>query len=103
MRELLCSGAIRRHQLGAKDLLTPTSYHDISNVTAIFSGNDKGSDPFERVVSSNYVSVNKSSPQYYYGGYADYYYSYGDSDYDPKVGKEYYIANSEYPVNIGDK
>ena len=89
--------------MGAKDLLTPTSYHDISNVTAIFSGNDKGSDPFERVVSGNYVSVNKSSPQYYYGGYADYYYSYGDSDYDPKVGKEYYIANSEYPVNIGDK
>ena len=26
LRELLCSGAIRRHQLGAKDLLTPTSY-----------------------------------------------------------------------------
>ena len=25
LRELLCSGAIRRHQLGAKDLLTPTS------------------------------------------------------------------------------
>ena len=26
LRELLCSGAIRRHPLGAKDLLTPTSY-----------------------------------------------------------------------------
>ena len=26
LRELPCSGAIRRHQLGAKDLLTPTSY-----------------------------------------------------------------------------
>ena len=26
LRELLRSGAIRRHQLGAKDLLTPTSY-----------------------------------------------------------------------------
>ena len=25
LRELLCGGAIRRHQLGAKDLLTPTS------------------------------------------------------------------------------
>ena len=25
LRELLCSGAIRRHQLGAKDLLTPTA------------------------------------------------------------------------------
>ena len=28
LRELLCSGAIRRHQLGAKDLLTPTSSYD---------------------------------------------------------------------------
>ena len=27
LRELLCSGAIRRHQLGAKYLLTPTSLH----------------------------------------------------------------------------
>ena len=27
LRELLCSGAIRRHQLGAKNLLTPTSFH----------------------------------------------------------------------------
>ena len=27
LRELLYSGAIRRHQLGAKDLLTPTSSH----------------------------------------------------------------------------
>ena len=26
LRELLCSGAIRRHQLWAKDLLTPTSF-----------------------------------------------------------------------------
>ena len=29
LRELLYSGAIRRHQLGAKDLLTPTS-NDVS-------------------------------------------------------------------------
>ena len=29
LRELLCSGAIRRHQLGAKDLLTPTSYDSV--------------------------------------------------------------------------
>ena len=27
LRELLCNGAIRRYQLGAKDLLTPTSYY----------------------------------------------------------------------------
>ena len=26
LRELLCSGAIRRHQLGEKELLTPTSF-----------------------------------------------------------------------------
>ena len=30
LRELLCSGAIRRHQLGAKDLLTPTSYNAVN-------------------------------------------------------------------------
>ena len=30
LRELLCSGAIRRHQLGAKDLLTPTSFDKIT-------------------------------------------------------------------------
>ena len=29
LRELLCGGAIRRHQLGAKDLLTPTSYDSV--------------------------------------------------------------------------
>ena len=29
LRELLCSGAIRRHQLVAKDLLTPTSYDSV--------------------------------------------------------------------------
>ena len=29
LRELLRSGAIRRHQLGAKDLLTPTSYDSV--------------------------------------------------------------------------
>ena len=31
LRELLCSGAIRRHQLGAKYLLTPTSFYKRSN------------------------------------------------------------------------
>ena len=31
LRELLCSGAIRRHQLGAKDLLTPTSSYESDN------------------------------------------------------------------------
>ena len=28
LRELLCNGAIRRYQLGAKDLLTPTSIYE---------------------------------------------------------------------------
>ena len=40
LRELLCSGAIRRHQLGAKDLLTPTS--------KICFYKEKGSDMSER-------------------------------------------------------
>ena len=31
LRELLRSGAIRRHQLGAKDLLTPTSSYESDN------------------------------------------------------------------------
>ena len=80
------------------------TYHDISNVTATFSRDDKGNEEFERVVSGNYASADKSSPQYYYGGYADYYISYGNSKYDPKVvDGNYYIANSEYSVNVGDR
>ena len=39
LRELLCSGAIRRHQLGAKDLLTPTSSYESDNLDQIRIGN----------------------------------------------------------------
>lgn len=37
---------------------------------------------------------------YYWGGYADYYVSYGDSSYDaPVEGCSMRLANSEYCVN----
>ena len=45
LRELLCSGAIRRHQLGAKDLLTPTSFYTDKSFVPCFP-KEAGAFPF---------------------------------------------------------
>lgn len=72
------------------------AYQDISG-NVHFTVNDKknGGDA-SREISGKYWIYNK----YFWGGYADYYVSYGDSSYDAPVdGYGYPIANSEYPVN----
>ncbi|MGN1095933.1 MAG: hypothetical protein ACI4QR_06050 [Eubacteriales bacterium] len=76
-------------------------YTDFDNATAIFKSNDSptGEDVI-KTISGRYWNYDGT---YQYGGYADYYISYGDSSYDPTVTTEGYtgflIANSEYPVN----
>lgn len=73
------------------------SYADLSEVSATFKTTDtpEGKD-VTRVVSGRYWICDG----YYWGGYADYYISYGESSYDATTGDNYLpLANSEYPVN----
>lgn len=72
------------------------SYADV-NGTATLKSNDKpdGTDATKSVFGKYWVHDG-----YYWGGYADYYVSYGDSSYDaPVEGYTMKLANSEYPVN----
>ena len=63
---------------------------------ATLKENDKNGADVSREVSGKYW-VNGG---YYWGGYADYYVSYGDSSYDaPVEGYRMRLANSEYCVN----
>ena len=63
---------------------------------ATLKENDKNGADVSREVSGKYW-VNGG---YYWGGYADYYVSYGDSSYDaPVEGYSMRLANSEYCVN----
>ena len=63
---------------------------------ATLKENDKNGADVSREVSGKYW-VNGG---YYWGGYADYYVSYGDSSYDaPVEGYSKCLANSEYGVN----
>ena len=73
-------------------------YRLIENFEDIVSKtNDKtDGDNIQKSISGNYWM----NGQYYYGGYADYYVSYGDSSYDPPIqGEEAYLANSEICFN----
>ena len=78
-------------------LSTNDIYVDLDNVIATFKTNDKtDGDNIQKSISGNYWM----NGQYYYGGYADYYVSYGDSSYDPPIqGEEAYLANSEICFN----
>ena len=77
---------------------TADTYIDLNNASATFKSNDRtdGTD-----VTKTVSGVYWDYYGYCYGGYADYYVSYGDSSYDPPIsGKDnYYVANSEYCVN----
>lgn len=72
-------------------------YVDLNNASATLKSNDQpdGTDVTE-FVSGKYWVYNG----YYWGGYADYYVSYGNGIYDaPVEGYTMKLANSEYPVN----
>ncbi len=72
-------------------------YVDLNNASATLKSNDQpdGTD-VTKLVSGKYWVYNG----YYWGGYADYYVSYGSSSYDaPVEGDTMKLANSEYPVN----
>lgn len=73
------------------------TYVDIDNANATLKSNDKtdGTD-VTKTISGKYWLYEG----YYWGGYADYYVSYGSSDYDAPVdGYTPCLANSEYCVN----
>ena len=76
-----------------------SSYIELNNASAIFRSNDKpdGTTLPPKPVSGTYWVCDG----YYWGGYADYYVSYGDSTYDaPVEGYETKgLANGEYCVN----
>ena len=72
-------------------------YVDLNNASATLKSNDKpdGTEVITSVSGKYWVCQG-----YYWGGYADYYVSYGDSSYDaPVEGHTMKLANSEYPVN----
>ena len=72
-------------------------YVDLNNASATLKSNDKpdGTEVITSVSGKYWVCQG-----YYWGGYADYYVSYGDSSYDaPVEGYTKCLANSEYPVN----
>ncbi|HBF14557.1 MAG TPA: hypothetical protein DDW30_02515 [Clostridiales bacterium] len=72
-------------------------YADLVNVKVTYSTNDVTEDStVEKIVSGKYWICQG----YYWGGYADYYVSYGDSAYDaPAEGHSMKLANGEYDVN----
>ena len=73
------------------------SYVDISNAEATFKSDDTedGTD-VKKFVTGKYLNRD----QCYWGGYGDYYISYGHRSYDaPVEGYDQCLANSEYPVN----
>ena len=72
-------------------------YIDLNNVTATVKSNDQpGGTDVTKTVSGKWWIYNG----YYWGGYADYYVSYGDSSYGaPIEGYTKKLANSEYCVN----
>lgn len=73
------------------------SYVDIQNAEATLKSNDKkdGTDVAKTISGKWWIYDG-----YYWGGYADYYISYGNSSYDaPVSGYGSSLANSEYCVN----
>ena len=63
--------------------------------TEIRNLNKNGADVIKEVSGKYWVNGG-----YYWGGYEDYYVSYGDSSYDaPVAGYRMRLANSEYCVN----
>lgn len=72
-------------------------YIDLNNVTVTVKSNDQLSgDNVIKTISGKYWI----SSGYYWGGYANYYVSYGNSSYDaPIEGHTEKLANSEYCVN----
>ena len=76
---------------------TNEHYIDLNNVTATLKSNDKPDGTDEAKMISGRMWINSG---YYWGGYADYYVSYGNSSYDaPIEGYTAKLANSEYLVN----
>ena len=81
---------------------TNENYITLDNAEAAFKSNDvlDGTDA-PKTISGVYWDYTGYGAHHYFGGYADYYVSYGNSSYDPPIdGKDgYYVANSEYCVN----
>lgn len=78
------------------------SYVNLINTPATFRTDDRTGETVSRVLTGHYWVCD----EYYYGGYADYYVSYGASSYDPPITEgDYagnYIANSEICINISN-
>ena len=74
-------------------------YAELNGVSATFKSDDTpNGEDVVKTISGKFWIYNG----YCWGGYADYYVSYGDSSYDPPIiGDDTYkgFANSEYPVN----
>ncbi len=77
----------------------PETYIDLDDATATFKSNDmtNGEDKTRNVSGKYWYGYEV----YYYGAYADYYVSYGNSAYDATVANydNLKLANSEYCVN----
>ena len=68
---------------------------DVQGKAALKENDKNGADVIKEVSGKYWVNGG-----YYWGGYADYYVSYGDSSYDaPVEGYSMRLANSEYCVN----
>lgn len=76
------------------------SYVDVNGVATLKSNDQPSGEKVKKEVAGKYLDESG----YYWCAYGDYYVSYGHSSYDaPVEGCEKCLANSEYPVNIGDR
>ena len=72
-----------------------STYVDVQGKATLKENDKNGADVIKEVSGKYWVNGG-----YYWGGYADYYVSYGDSSYDaPVEGCSMRLANSEYCVN----
>ncbi len=76
------------------------SYVDVNGLATFKSNDQPSGEDVKKEVAGKYFD----EAGYYWCAYGDYYVSYGSSSYDaPVKGYKKCLANSEYPVNIGDK
>ena len=73
-----------------------STYVDVKGTATLKSNDQPSGTDMTKAIDGKYLDESG----YYWGGYADYYVSYGDSSYDaPVEGYRMRLANSEYCVN----
>ena len=73
-----------------------STYVDVKGTATLKSNDQPSGTDMTKAIDGKYLDESG----YYWGGYADYYVSYGDSSYDaPVEGYSMRLANSEYCVN----